>query len=152
GLPSVPHAGETEGPASIWGALRALDAVRIGHGGRCLEDPALAEELRARQIPLEVCPTSTVCLRVAPSRAERPLPRLRDDGLYGTITSDDPPRCSSTLSGEYLAVARASGLDAGDLERLALNAVRAALLPADERAAMEAQFAAEFARLRAEHL
>ncbi len=65
GLPGVPHAGETVGPASMWGALNALQAVRIGHGIHCLEDPALVAELRARQVPLEVCPTSNVCLKQA---------------------------------------------------------------------------------------
>src|SRR4051812_44221104 len=33
----------------------------------CLEDAELVAELRGRQIPLEVCPTSNVCLGVAPS-------------------------------------------------------------------------------------
>jgi len=152
GLPSVPHAGETVGPESIWGALRALDAVRIGHGVRCLEDAALVEELRARQIPLEVCPTSNVCLGVAPSIAEHPLPRLLAEGLYVTLNSDDPPMFNTTLTDEYLVVARAYGWGAAELERLTLNAVRAALLPAAERAKLEARFAAEFARLRSEHL
>jgi aminodeoxyfutalosine deaminase len=148
----VPHAGETVGPESIWGALRALDAVRIGHGVRCLEDAALVEELRARQIPLEVCPTSNVCLGVAPSIGEHPLPRLLAEGLYVTLNSDDPPMFNTTLTDEYLAVARAFGWGAAELEQLTLNAVRAALLPAAERADLEAQFAAEFAQLRAEHL
>jgi adenosine deaminase len=62
GLASLPHAGETEGPASIWGALRTLQANRIGHGVRCLEDPELVAYLRQRQIPLDVSPTSNVCL------------------------------------------------------------------------------------------
>ena len=152
GLPGVPHAGETVGPESVWGALRALDPVRIGHGVRCLEDAALVEELRARQIPLEVCPTSNVCLGVAPSIAEHPLPRLLAEGLYVTLNSDDPPMFNTTLTDEYLAVARAFGWGAAELERLTINAVRAALLPAAARAELEARFAAEFARLRAEHL
>jgi adenosine deaminase len=152
GLPGVPHAGETVGPESVWGALRALDPVRIGHGVRCLEDTALVEELRARQIPLEVCPTSNVCLGVAPSIAEHPLPRLLAEGLYVTLNSDDPPMFNTTLTNEYLAVAGAFGWGAAELERLTLNAVRAALLPAAERADLDARFAAEFARLRAEHL
>jgi adenosine deaminase len=152
GLPSVPHAGETVGPESIWGALRVLDAVRIGHGVRCLEDAALVEELRARQMPLEVCPTSNVCLGVAPSLGEHPLPRLLAAGLYVTLNSDDPPMFNTTLTDEYLAVAHALGWGAGDLEQLVLNALRAALLPAAARAELEAQFVAEFARLRPEHL
>src|SRR5262249_24753690 len=45
GLHSVPHAGETQGPASVWGALRHLGAERIGHGVRSIEDPALVAYL-----------------------------------------------------------------------------------------------------------
>jgi adenosine deaminase len=152
GLPRVPHAGETVGPVSIWGALRALDAQRLGHGVRCLEDPALVAELRERQIPLEVCPTSNVCLGVAPSIAEHQLPRLIEAGLYVTLNSDDPPMFNTSLTGEYLAVAQAYGWGADELERLVLNAVRVSLLPAAERATLEAQFATEFVHLRAEHL
>ena len=152
GLPSVPHAGETEGPASVWGALRALGAVRIGHGVRCLEDPALVAELRDRQIPLEVCPSSNVCLGVAPSMAEHPLPRLLDAGLYVTLNSDDPPMFNTTLTGEYQAAAETFGMGAAALDRLALNGLHAALLPPAARHALEREFIAEFARLRAQHL
>jgi adenosine deaminase len=152
GLPSVPHAGETVGPESIWGALRALNAVRIGHGVRCLEDPALVAELRERQVPLEVCPTSNVCLGVVPSLAEHPLPRLLAEGLYVTLNSDDPPMFNTTLTAEYQAAATHFGLQATDLEGLVLNAARASLLPQGERAKLESCLVAEFERLRATHL
>lgn len=152
GLPRVPHAGETAGPQSIWGALRALQADRIGHGVRCLEDPALVAELRARQIPLEVCPTSNVCLHVVPSLDEHPLPRLLAEGLYVTINSDDPPLFNTTLTEEYLRVARTFRMGAEDVERLVLNAARASLLPDARRAQLEAELRAELARLRQTHL
>jgi adenosine deaminase len=129
GLPSVPHAGETEGAASIRGALRALDAVRIGHGVRCLEDADLVAELREKQIPLEVCPTSNVCLGVAPSFAEHPLPRLLDAGLYVTLNSDDPPMFGTTLTDEYLKSADAFGFGAGEVRDLVVRAAEATLLP-----------------------
>jgi adenosine deaminase len=87
GLPSVPHAGETVGAESIRGALDSLHAIRIGHGVRCLEDPALVTELRDRQIPLEVNPTSNVCLHVVPDFEHHPLPRLIEAGLYVTLRS-----------------------------------------------------------------
>ncbi|RME86388.1 MAG: adenosine deaminase family protein, partial [Caldilineae bacterium] len=60
GLHSVPHAGETVGPESVWGALRALGAERLGHGVRSVEDPALLQYLIEHQIPLEVNPTSNL--------------------------------------------------------------------------------------------
>jgi len=137
GLPRVPHAGEIAGPASIWGALRSLHADRIGHGVRCLEDPALVAELRQRQIPLEVCPTSNVCLHVVPSLAAHMLPCLLAEGLYVTLNSDDPPMFNTSLTGEYLAAAHTFGLTLADLQWLALNAARACLLPAAEKQKLE---------------
>jgi adenosine deaminase len=138
GLPSVPHAGETEGAASIRGALRALDAVRIGHGVRCLEDADLVAELRERQIPLEVCPTSNVCLGVAPSFAEHPLPRLLDSGLYVTLNSDDPPMFGTTLTDEYLKAADVFGFGVGEVRDLVVRAAEATLLPpADKEKLLE---------------
>jgi len=149
GLARTPHAGETVGPESIWSAVRVLDATRIGHGVRCLEDPELVEHLRAHEIPLEVCPSSNVCLGVTPSLAEHPLPRLIDTGLFVTINSDDPPMFNTTLTGEYLAVAKAYNFGHDAIERLALNAVRATLLPPAEKTRLEADYIVEFARLRA---
>ena len=128
GLPSVPHAGETGGPASIRGALRELNAVRIGHGVRCLEDQSLVAELRERQIPLEVCPTSNVCLGVAPSFAEHLLPRLLEAGLYVTLNSDDPPMFGTTLTDEYLKSSTAFDLGAAEVEDLVLKAAEATLV------------------------
>lgn len=149
GLPATPHAGETVGPSSIWCALEALHAVRIGHGVRCLEDPQLVRRLRERQIPLEVCPSSNVCLGVAPDMAEHPLPRLLEEGLLVTINSDDPPLFNTTLAGEYLRIVEAFDFDLETIKRLALNGVRASLLPAGQRGRLEAEFRAEFAELDA---
>ncbi len=152
GVPGIPHAGETMGPESIWGALRSLHAVRLGHGVRCLEDPALVAELRERQIPLEVCPTSNVCLKVVPDFARHPLPRLLAEGLYVTLNSDDPPMFNTTLTQEYLAAAQTFNLTVEALTGLVLNGVRASLLPTATRLQLEQQFQAEFAALRVENL
>lgn len=133
GLPAVPHAGETAGPDSIRGALDALGAVRIGHGVRCLADPELVAELRDRQIPLEVCPTSNVCLQVCPSLEEHPLPRLLDEGLYVTLNSDDPPMFGTTLTDEFLRAAAAFGLGLTEIRDLVMNAGAAVLLPASQK-------------------
>lgn len=148
GLPGVSHAGETTGPESIWGALRSLHAIRIGHGVRCLEDPFLVAELYRRQTPLEICPTSNVRLGVVPSLSEHPLPRLLDAGLCVTINSDYPPMLNTTLTEEYLKLAITFGLSMDDIEQLVLNSVRASLLSSSERARLEAQCLVEFAKLR----
>lgn len=148
GVPLVLHAGETVGPESIWGALRE-GSQRIGHGVRCLEDPALVAELRNRQVPLEVCPTSNVCLGVAPSFAAHPFPRLLAEGLYVTLNSDDPPMFNTTLTNEYLQVAHTFGLDQVAVEQLVINAARATLLPPAEREKLETDLRDRFAQLSA---
>lgn len=148
GMASVPHAGETVGAESVRGALRGLKAQRIGHGVRCLEDAELVAELRVRQIPLEVCPTSNVCLGVAASIADHPLPQLMAEGLYVTINSDDPPMFNTTLTDEYLKIAEAFDFSEETIEQLVLNAARASLLPEPARTEMEKRFRDEFAALR----
>ncbi len=149
GIPCILHAGETGGADSIWNALRVGNSRRIGHGVRCLEDPALVDYLRAHQIPLEVCPTSNVCLNVALSIAQHPIRTLIQKGLYVTLNSDDPPMFNTTLTDEFLKCADAFAWDKEICEKLTLNALRASLLSAEDKMSLEQEFRAEFARLRA---
>lgn len=147
GLPSVPHAGETAGPDSIWSAIRDVHADRIYHGVRAVEDPELMAYLREKQIPLDICPTSNVCLGVVPSLKEHMLPQLLDAGLYITINSDDPPMFNTTLTNEYLAIAETFHFDRPKIEKLVMNAVNASFLPEDKKAKMREEFLAAFESL-----
>ncbi len=90
GLYRVAHAGEEGPPAYIAAALDVLQAQRIDHGVRCLEDPALVRRLAALHMPLTVCPLSNVKLCVFPALAQHNLPALLEQGLCVTINSDDP--------------------------------------------------------------
>ncbi|HEX9412712.1 MAG TPA: adenosine deaminase [Ktedonobacterales bacterium] len=152
GLHSAPHAGETAGPASIWGALRALHAERIGHGVRAIEDPALVAYLAEQHIPLEVNPTSNLRLGVYPSLAAHPLRRLHEAGVTIAVGSDDPPLFNTTLSDEIALLADPFGYDVATCDAILLNAVRASFLPPERRAALEARFLDELAALKATHL
>src|ERR1700761_3210446 len=76
GLGSVPHAGESEGPASVRGAIDVLRADRIRHGIRAIEDKGLVAEIAGRGIVLDVCPTSNLRTGVVRALDEHPLPRL----------------------------------------------------------------------------
>lgn len=149
GVPCVLHAGEHGGPDSIWGAIE-MGTRRIGHGVQCIQDPALVDYLCAKQIPLEVCPTSNVCLAVAPDLAHHPIQKLIAAGLYVTLNSDDPPMFNTTLTDEYLRCAETFDWDASRCEQLALNAVRATLLPPERRQETEQAFRAQFAQLSSE--
>lgn len=139
GLPCILHAGETEGPASIWEALEAGHSLRIGHGVRCLEDPALVAHLRQHRIPLEVCPASNVCLKVVDSYAAHPLPRLLAEGLYVTLNSDDPALFGTTLTEEFQQAHQRLGLSVAGLAQLVQNALDASLLTPAQRVALLAR-------------
>jgi aminodeoxyfutalosine deaminase len=151
GLPSVPHAGETVGPASIWGALQALGAYRIGHGIRCLEDPFLVAELRDRRVALELCPSSNVCLAGVPSFEQHPIGALLHAGLLLTINSDDPTMFNTTLTDEFRKVSQSHELGADTIELLTLNAIQASCMTSAVKAQFAAEFHASFAVLREDH-
>ena len=147
GLPCILHAGETVGPSSIWSAIRVAETKRVGHGVRAIEDQKLVEYLRETQIPLEVCPTSNICLKVYPSMEEHSLPELMAQGLYITINSDDPPMFNTTLTNEYLAGHKTFGWNVDIIEQLVLNAVDVTLLPETERQTMRSSFEEDFRHL-----
>jgi adenosine deaminase len=129
GLHRVAHAGEVVGSDSVWGALKSLDAERIGHGIGSRGDDALLEHLRVHRIPLEMCPTSNVKTGAIRSLADHPLPEFLRRGLFVTLNSDDPAMFGSTLAEEYLVCYDKLGLDWEEIKTLALNGVKASFLP-----------------------
>ena len=140
GLRCVAHAGEHAGPESIRSVLEVCGAERIGHGVRAVEDPALVEELRGRGIPLEVCPTSNVCLGVFPDMASHSFDRLYRSGVPVSVNSDDGPLFGTDLTREYLALHHTFGYGPGELAGFALAALRQSFLPDEEKAGLERIF------------
>ncbi|MEV0320563.1 adenosine deaminase [Streptomyces sp. NPDC050658] len=128
GLHSVPHAGETTGPQTIWDALTELRAERIGHGTSAAQDPKLLAHLAEHRIPLEVCPTSNIATRAVTTLDEHPIKQFVAAGVPVTINSDDPPMFGTDLNNEYAVAARLLDLDERGVAALAKNAVEASFL------------------------
>jgi aminodeoxyfutalosine deaminase len=139
GLHSVPHAGETTGPATIWDALRELGAERIGHGIAAVQDPTLLAYLAEHRIPLEISPTSNVRTKAVASLDEHPLARIVEAGVPVSINSDDPPMFGTTLEEEYAVAARLLDLDAAGVAGLAKAAVSQSFMPAEGKSALLAE-------------
>jgi aminodeoxyfutalosine deaminase len=131
GLHSVPHAGETTGPETVWDALQILGAERIGHGTSAARDERLLAHLAERAIPLEVCPSSNIATRAVASLDEHPITAFRDAGVPITVNSDDPSMFGTSLNQEYEIAARLLGLDAVGIADLARAAVGASFAPED---------------------
>lgn len=128
GLRSVPHAGETTGPQTIWDALNLLGAERIGHGTSAAQDPELLQHLADTGVPLEVCPSSNIATRAVERLEGHPIRQFRDAGVTVTVNSDDPPMFGTTLNREYEIAAALLDLDARGVADLAKAAVQASFL------------------------
>ena len=140
------HAGEDFGLPSIWEAVQFCNAERLGHGVRIVDDITetngrhelgrLANFVRDRRIPLEVCPTSNVHTGAAASIATHPIDLLRRLRFRVTLNTDNRLMSGITLSSEFEACANTFGWNLNDMEWITLNAAKSAFYPFDERLAM----------------
>lgn len=140
------HAGESFGLRSIWEAVQFCGAERLGHGVRIVDDidtttdpptlGKLAAFIRDRRIPLEMCPTSNVHTRAAPSLAEHPLDLLRRLRFRVTVNTDNRLMSNVTLSSELAAVSETFDLGIDELRWLTVNAMKSAFWPFDARLAL----------------
>ncbi len=132
GLRLTNHAGETTGPEAIREAL-SIGSERLGHVLSAIRDPALLDELKLRQIPLELNPTSNVRTGVCPSLQQHPIRRYFDHGLLVTLNSDDPAFFGATVEDEYRLAHQHHGFSREELRTLAANSFRASFLPEAEK-------------------
>ena len=138
------HAGEAFGKASIWQALQWCGAHRIGHCTRLTEDMVirdgeivqmgtLASYVRDRRIPLEICLQSNVHTGAVESLEVHPFVPYFRGNFRVTLNTDNRLMSRTTLTDEYLVAHRLFGLDAADLEKLAVNAMKSAFIGFDLR-------------------
>lgn len=128
-IPITSHAGEAAGAPSVWDTLRLIGPSRIGHGVRCIEDPALVAYLKEKQIHLESCPTCNVQLDVFPTYADHSIDPLYRQGLSLSISTDNRTLTPITLSEEYAKLAATFGWGKRDFLKCNLDAVQAAFIP-----------------------
>lgn len=138
GLHSLPHAGETSGPETVWSAVNDLGAERIGHGIHAVTDPRLLDHLAEHRIPLEVCPSSNVRTGAVTSIDQHPLARLLQWGVPVTLNTDDPGMFDCDIVGEYQLAHDRFGLTPAELAAIAHTGVTAAFCSAALKATLHA--------------
>jgi adenosine deaminase len=134
GLKLTVHAGEWSGAANVRQALEVLEADRIAHGVRILEDPDTVRIAKERGTPFEVCITSNYQTGVVANLAEHPACRMLAAGLNVTLGTDDPSISQISLSDEYRIACDTLGMSRATLQERILAAARAAFLPPEPRA------------------
>lgn len=100
GVPYTIHAGEARGWESVESAL-AMGALRIGHGVRAWENPALLNRLAATGTPLELCLTSNLNTRVFTHISEFPLRTFMDAGVRITVNTDNTTVSNTNIRKEW---------------------------------------------------
>jgi adenosine deaminase len=140
---STIHAGEAFGLPSIWEALQFCGAERLGHGVRIVDDITgepgheqlgrLAEFVRDRRIPLELCPTSNVNTGVCKSIAEHPIGMLRRLRFRVTLNTDNRLMSNTSMTREFTQCADAFGWTLDDFQWITVNSVKSAFAHFEER-------------------
>lgn len=148
GLAITVHAGEAAGPESIAEAIRRCHAMRLGHGTRLFEDPALQELVRQRRILVEINLTSNLQTRAVASAREHPVRRYFDAGLAVTLCTDSWLMSGTTLTNEYWLAHRELGFTRAEVDRMILAAFEGAFLPGPEKQRLYASARAELEAIR----
>jgi len=139
GFITVAHAGE-EGPAlNIRNAIDLLGVQRVDHGVRCVEDPALVDELKQTRMPLTVCPLSNLKLKVFKQMEQHNIVNLLRQGLCVTINSDDPAYFGGYMTDNFIAVADAHPMSQQEIAQFTLNAIEASFISNSEKERMTLQ-------------
>lgn len=136
GLRGVPHGGELLGADSVRRCLDVLDASRVGHGVRSVEDPELVKRIADEGVALELCPASNVALGVFDTAAAVPLRTLVDAGVQVALGADDPLLFGSRLTDQYETARDVHGFDDTGLAALARSSVNASFAPDQHRKQM----------------
>ena len=137
GFHTVAHAGEAAGAQSVRAAVEILQAERIGHGVRAIEDRTVVATLVDRRIPLEVCPTSNMLTGAATPEQPHPFNALDAAGCIITIDADDPALFRTTLTNEYAYVEKVAGRRS--LLRFIANAIDASFADPARKAALHSR-------------
>jgi adenosine deaminase len=140
GLRTTVHAGELQdGGAGVRRALE-LGVPRVAHGATAIADPQLCADLRAREVTLDVCPTSNVQAATFARLEDHPLATLHRLGVPVSISTDDPTISNITLSEELVAVSAATGLTLPELWRINLHGLDVAFVEPDRASELRARF------------
>ncbi|MGO2051809.1 MAG: adenosine deaminase [Glutamicibacter sp.] len=160
-FPATVHAGEAAGLDSIKDAILVGRATRLGHGVRVAEDIEIefggvdddgetldqdtglvslgpvANWVRERGIPLEICPSSNLQTGATAGFGEgiesHPIDLLVQTGFNVTISPDNRLMSGTGLSDEFELLVEAFDYDLEDLLDLTLNAAEAAFVPLEMR-------------------
>lgn len=99
-IPFTIHSGEADGKDSVIEALK-FNPKRLGHGINLEGDLKLIEEIKKKDILLEICPTSNVQTKAIDSITNHPIYKYYKFGIPISINTDNRTVSNITLTSEY---------------------------------------------------
>jgi adenosine deaminase len=151
GLKLTAHAGETDAasPNAVREAIEVLGVDRIDHGYRIVDDPAVVALALDRGIGFTVTPVSTTICSGWTLDAGHRIRGMIDAGLPLAVSTDDAMFFRTDLGREYREGLAAMGVDAATAKRIALEGIDVAFCSDADKAALRADFRAQFLALDA---
>ncbi|MDR9417354.1 adenosine deaminase [Gracilimonas sp.] len=101
GIHCTAHGGEARGPESVREIMGNFHPSRIGHGVRSFEDPELLDDLKEKNIHLEVCPSSNVQTGIYESVAQHRIHEIYQNGNSLSVNTDGRAISNVSLKEEY---------------------------------------------------
>ena len=147
GFRTTAHAGEADGPKSIWDAINILKVERIGHGLRAIEDELLIEYLANNKIPIELCPISNVKTKSIDHIKNHPIKKYIEKGIPISINTDDPKMFGNTLAEEYNVIASNFNFSKAGISEIILKSIDTTWLEKEEKDLLKQVFIKEIKSL-----
>ena len=145
GLWTSAHAGEAAGPASVRGAVVALEVDRIGHGIAARDDPGVMALLAEQRTPIELCPLSNVATGSLVQIEDHPVRQFWDAGLMLTVNTDDPGMFHNSMAEEFVVLHEVFGFSRDEIKTFILNGIEASWQSPDRKVVMMQAFQGDLA-------
>jgi len=146
GLTLLLHAGESNIPtnSNVIDAV-SLGAKRIGHAFNLFRYPGLYDEIREKNICIEVCPISNRILNYTADLRLHPAVGYINAGLSVAIGSDDPGyQEHSTLTDDFFAIVLCWNFGIAEIKKLIKTAIEHAVLTDTEKEELRAIWEEQF--------
>ncbi|GBU10991.1 adenosine deaminase [Erysipelotrichaceae bacterium] len=122
GLKLTLHSGECGCAQNVIEAIH-LGATRIGHGIAIKDSLPAMQYCADNNILLELCPTSNIQTNAIRNWQDYPLRLFLENGVKCCINTDNRTVSQTTLTDEYLLLAKHCSLNFSEMMQLNLNAV-----------------------------
>lgn len=131
-IPFTIHSGEVNIKNSLKSAL-SFGTKRLGHGIQAINYKEILQDIKDKNILLEVCPTSNIQTNVIDTYKNHPIKQLKDQNILISINTDNRTVSNITLSNEYQKLNKYFNFTIKDFCQFNLNAINGSFLSPQEK-------------------